>query len=388
MSTLTLSAFSDFSELNQVSRMKSSSGSQCGIDPKAVGSHLAHRPLIRRRSSNNNNNCDNLLNSAESLTLLNNTLNQHQLTVGAEVSRKAHRKLDRSQSEPVTDQQRANNIAAAGGSNSSSRYKTELCRPYEENGTCKYGDKCQFAHGYNELRSLVRHPKYKTELCRTFHTIGFCPYGPRCHFIHNAEEARNHVTGGGSQSSQHAKPQRHGKFSLPLAVGGSTAESPSPPSSLSQSPTLGNGFFGDDIFAPAGNPFSPVTSSVTSSAAHSAFLFGSDFTSPLFAPLSARSLTSRDDALAGQFGGFGQQRRMYGDLCSDDHVTLMTSSSSSPSPVDSLASDLDSLSMTSNSPPPPAALSSLAPGADSSACSSRLLRLPIFSRISETTNED
>jgi tristetraprolin len=85
-----------------------------------------------------------------------------------------HRKLDRSVSEPT------------------SRYKTELCRPYEENGACKYGDKCQFAHGYSELRNLARHPKYKTELCRTFHTIGFCPYGPRCHFIHNFEEARIH----------------------------------------------------------------------------------------------------------------------------------------------------------------------------------------------------
>ena len=70
----------------------------------------------------------------------------------------------------------------------SSRYKTELCRPFEENGTCKYGDKCQFAHGVHELRSLNRHPKYKTELCRTFHTIGFCPYGPRCHFVHKADE--------------------------------------------------------------------------------------------------------------------------------------------------------------------------------------------------------
>ncbi|KAM8921668.1 mRNA decay activator protein ZFP36L1 [Pelodytes ibericus] len=72
----------------------------------------------------------------------------------------------------------------------SSRYKTELCRPFEENGSCKYGDKCQFAHGLHELRSLIRHHKYKTELCRTFHTIGFCPYGSRCHFIHNAEERR------------------------------------------------------------------------------------------------------------------------------------------------------------------------------------------------------
>jgi len=68
------------------------------------------------------------------------------------------------------------------------RYKTELCRTYEENGTCRYGDKCQFAHGAAELRTVVRHPKYKTDLCRTFHTIGFCPYGSRCHFIHSLHE--------------------------------------------------------------------------------------------------------------------------------------------------------------------------------------------------------
>ncbi|XP_056111592.1 mRNA decay activator protein ZFP36L2 [Rhinichthys klamathensis goyatoka] len=77
-----------------------------------------------------------------------------------------------------------------GSQINSTRYKTELCRPFEENGSCKYGEKCQFAHGYHELRNLSRHPKYKTEPCRTFHTIGFCPYGPRCHFIHNADERR------------------------------------------------------------------------------------------------------------------------------------------------------------------------------------------------------
>ncbi|XP_073494085.1 uncharacterized protein [Phyllobates terribilis] len=71
-----------------------------------------------------------------------------------------------------------------------SRYKTELCRTFHESGSCKYGSKCQFAHGAGELRGLNRHPKYKTELCRTYHTIGFCPYGSRCHFIHNAEEQR------------------------------------------------------------------------------------------------------------------------------------------------------------------------------------------------------
>ena len=70
------------------------------------------------------------------------------------------------------------------------RYKTELCRQFEEHGSCRYADKCQFAHGSAELRRLARHPKYKTEMCRTFHTTGFCPYGLRCHFIHNDDERR------------------------------------------------------------------------------------------------------------------------------------------------------------------------------------------------------
>lgn len=83
----------------------------------------------------------------------------------------------------------------------SSRYKTELCRPYEESGICKYGDKCQFAHGIHELRALARHPKYKTELCRTYHTIGFCPYGPRCHFIHNEDEKRQPSMANGGSST-------------------------------------------------------------------------------------------------------------------------------------------------------------------------------------------
>lgn len=78
--------------------------------------------------------------------------------------------------------------SSVSSSTTSSRYKTELCRTFTERGTCKYGSKCQFAHGPEELRGINRHPKYKTELCRTFHSIGFCPYGIRCHFVHNNDD--------------------------------------------------------------------------------------------------------------------------------------------------------------------------------------------------------
>eukprot|EP00028_Trichosphaerium_sp_Am-I-7-wt_P014574 CAMPEP_0168509392 /NCGR_PEP_ID=MMETSP0405-20121227/744_1 /TAXON_ID=498012 /ORGANISM="Trichosphaerium sp, Strain Am-I-7 wt" /LENGTH=267 /DNA_ID=CAMNT_0008526833 /DNA_START=46 /DNA_END=850 /DNA_ORIENTATION=+ len=72
-----------------------------------------------------------------------------------------------------------------------SRYKTELCRSWVETGSCRYGNKCQFAHGGDELRPLLRHPKYKTEICKTFHTLGTCPYGTRCRFIHHTQERRD-----------------------------------------------------------------------------------------------------------------------------------------------------------------------------------------------------
>ncbi|XP_069697887.1 protein TIS11 [Periplaneta americana] len=205
-----------------------------------------------------------------------------------------HRKLDRSQSEPAPSALVTAANAKAANINTS-RYKTELCRPFEESGSCKYGDKCQFAHGAHELRNLVRHPKYKTELCRTFHTIGFCPYGPRCHFIHNADEARTKVPGTqplsasvttaavttsptSSGISNRPKPLNLG--SSPFMVTGSTADSPSPTSSLSQSPTTSVGSF----FSPEQDVFATVAVMSASSpppsatSANTAFSFGQDFT--------------------------------------------------------------------------------------------------------------
>jgi len=92
--------------------------------------------------------------------------------------------LARSQSSP------APKGSPTAQSQTTSRYKTEMCRPFSEHGTCKYGDKCQFAHGSHEVRNINRHPKYKTDLCKTYHSVGFCPYGPRCHFIHALDEMR------------------------------------------------------------------------------------------------------------------------------------------------------------------------------------------------------
>ena len=117
--------------------------------------------------------------------LINDLMQQNNLTVSA-VAAAANNIL--------LNMNLANQAAVAAASNNASkqinysRYKTELCRQFSENGECKYGDKCQFAHGMNDLKDVNRHPKYKTDFCKTFHSKGFCPYGPRCHFIHDLNE--------------------------------------------------------------------------------------------------------------------------------------------------------------------------------------------------------
>ncbi|KAL6761375.1 hypothetical protein V8C86DRAFT_2433010 [Haematococcus lacustris] len=74
-------------------------------------------------------------------------------------------------------------------------YKTEMCKGWMENGTCRYGHKCQFAHGAEELRLVPRHPKYKTEVCRSFTLTGSCVYGGRCRFLHAHTSAPNALYG-------------------------------------------------------------------------------------------------------------------------------------------------------------------------------------------------
>ena len=63
-------------------------------------------------------------------------------------------------------------------------YKTEMCKSFETHGTCRYAEKCQFAHGREQLRVTRRHPKYKSRRCRNFAVHGTCDYGSRCMFLH------------------------------------------------------------------------------------------------------------------------------------------------------------------------------------------------------------
>ncbi|KAF8404483.1 hypothetical protein HHK36_009368 [Tetracentron sinense] len=78
--------------------------------------------------------------------------------------------------------------ASDSGSSSSgnSLYKTEICRSWEDSGSCRYGSKCQFAHGKEELRPSRYSNKNKSEggwqICKSF-TAGTCTYS-KCRFVH------------------------------------------------------------------------------------------------------------------------------------------------------------------------------------------------------------
>uniref|UniRef100_A0A671MEF7 mRNA decay activator protein ZFP36 n=1 Tax=Sinocyclocheilus anshuiensis TaxID=1608454 RepID=A0A671MEF7_9TELE len=183
MSATILSAFYDIDMLYKQEKSLNINAIHINsmLDKKAVGA-----PVTTSSSSSSSNSCNS---SMKENAIMN----------------KENKFRDRAYSESAQQLQQK-----PGSQINSTRYKTELCRPFEENGACKYGEKCQFAHGYHELRSLSRHPKYKTEPCRTFHTIGFCPYGPRCHFIHNADERRPAPS---NANSQH-RPKLHHSLSF------------------------------------------------------------------------------------------------------------------------------------------------------------------------------
>ena len=63
------------------------------------------------------------------------------------------------------------------------KYKTELCKNWDEKGECPYKNKCKFAHGKDELREKINKKQSKKK-CAAFSKNWTCPYGTRCVYIH------------------------------------------------------------------------------------------------------------------------------------------------------------------------------------------------------------
>ena len=231
-----------------------------------------------------------------------------------------HKKLDRSFSEPA-ERKCLVTVAATAvpqqqqqqGGSVSTRYKTELCRSFVESGVCKYGEKCQFAHGNDELRSITRHPKFKTENCRRFHTVGFCPYGSRCHFIHNGEEE-----------------QRKFSFRYDASVSPSNCSSSNGSTSANFSPSISGAFGSSSGLVRQNASFFSDSSSPTSPNSATAFCPVSNFNS---VEPGMDSLLVRPKALS-----FGST-----SLGSSGEISTASSSSQSPTSHGSFFSDVDAM---------------------------------------------
>lgn len=101
--------------------------------------------------------------------------------------------------------------------NANNKYKTVICKHFEQSGHCYLGDKCHFAHGQAELRKISdplppqkdltntdnKSPQnfsgysvpptvsnYKTIQCKFFEK-GHCKYGGNCSFAHGDHEMRS-----------------------------------------------------------------------------------------------------------------------------------------------------------------------------------------------------
>lgn len=358
--------------------VSSAAPSSTGMGPMAV-----HRPLVAPGS-----NCvvKSLSSNTQSV--------RSPASSGQHINGKdPHKKLDRSFSEPAEKKNASSSTQAAQSLGPSSRYKTELCRSFAEVGSCKYGDKCQFAHGEEELRTVNRHPKFKTENCKSFHSTGFCPYGPRCHFIHNTDESskKSNVMSSMQQGSAGSNgcpstptttiSQRMFDSSLPapvpmngmsqpapfatsnpsavmsnnanivrpkaLSLGsyslGSSGEV-SPPSSQSGSPTSLNSFFTEDSFA-LGTPFGgPCSSSrLTSvnafqtSSSGNTFSFSPDSAFVSFS--SAVNSNTNSSASSGSslsFGGSAESKCIFGG----SQPTLNSRYSPEPTSADETANSV------------------------------------------------
>jgi len=100
-------------------------------------------------------------------------------------------------------------------------FKTRRCKNWDQNGSCPFGDRCNFAHGDADLRpadaavlALTSKPavrkqpegeaerwdrrpnqgkstgNYKTRMCKNWEQSGSCVFGDKCLFAHGAEELR------------------------------------------------------------------------------------------------------------------------------------------------------------------------------------------------------
>lgn len=80
----------------------------------------------------------------------------------------------------------------AGAENSlDGKFKVVMCDKYPD--FCGMGDRCHYAHGYDELFEYrgKQVPNYKRSLCKSWEESGTCQWDKTCMFAHGSHELRS-----------------------------------------------------------------------------------------------------------------------------------------------------------------------------------------------------
>ncbi|TIA91678.1 hypothetical protein E3P81_01868 [Wallemia ichthyophaga] len=178
--------------------------------------HHAHPDIFYNEIEDSHNDSDQLVSQLALIQAHQHQIHSNQLLL--------NRQLSQPTQQPVQSTEDSSN-GPSMNNRKLGLYKTELCRSWEEKGTCRYGSKCQFAHGQDELRQVPRHPKFKTQLCATYWHSGACPYGKRCCFIHST-----------FPHAQGAIPPM--PLSIPMSTHMSTSDEESPQTASAESTTF------------------------------------------------------------------------------------------------------------------------------------------------------
>jgi len=72
--------------------------------------------------------------------------------------------------------------------------KKFMCTHFEKDGVCKFGRRCNYAHGSDELLETPKAVGSKYAFCKDF-PKGTCRFGDWCHFAHSKEELSDEVVG-------------------------------------------------------------------------------------------------------------------------------------------------------------------------------------------------
>ena len=91
-------------------------------------------------------------------------------------------------------------------------YKTSLCKNFSDDGTCNFGDRCNFAHGTADLRRGIQDhgekPIFKTSMCRNIMSQGSCNHGQACRFAHSPQELQRPGPGSNFGPNSGSGPNR------------------------------------------------------------------------------------------------------------------------------------------------------------------------------------